>query len=78
MQNEIVKEQRTVPKIDNYTALRERFDSWEKEKLIQYALSITKAISERDQAKQAPQESNGQNPLLQSMAIVQEIGESLL
>lgn len=68
---------KTVPRIDNYQALRTRFESWEREKLIQYALSITKAISERDEAKQAQAQDKAPNTLLQGMSIVQEIGESL-
>jgi len=59
------------------STLKETFNSWDKEKLVQYALSVTKAISERDNFTQPKLNHSASHPLLQSMALVEEIGESL-
>ena len=69
---------KTLSRTNHYQSLKNTFDSWNKEKLVQYALSVTKAISaERENAKSSYKGNIAGHPLLRGMTLVQEIGENL-
>lgn len=73
-----IHDPKILARINNPEALKSTFDSWDKEKLIQYALSVTKAISGApSNDKEISTSELAAHPLIQGMALVEEIGQNL-
>ena len=68
---------KTVIPVDSQV-LQKTFEGWDKEKLIQYALSVTKAAStDRDNLSSLSTKQLNSHPLFQGMAMIEEIGQNL-
>ena len=73
-----IPDPKILARINNPEALKSTFDSWDKEKLVQYALSLTKTISGAPSPnKEISTSELAAHPLIQGMALVEEIGQNL-
>ena len=75
----IMDSPQTYPRIYNDRAFKQTLDGWDKDRLIQYALNITKAMAEKENSTISAIEDMGtdSSSMLDGLALVQEIGENL-
>lgn len=66
-----------LPRVDDNHVLKQTLESWDKDRLIQYALNLSKASAEQEEAGTILAENVVENRMLRGLMLVQEIGENL-